>query len=104
MPPRNQPAIISALVVLIVHLLKWRLQPHLRGRSWQLTLAEQRRRVQRMSGRSPSLGARLPALIDQAWPRARRLLADEMGVALRDIPLDNPFSANDLIDLTPEDE
>ena len=35
----------SHLIILMVHLLKWRLQPERRGRSWALTIAEQRREV-----------------------------------------------------------
>src|SRR5690242_600857 len=38
----------SAYVVLLHHLLKWRFQPRRRSRSWQLTIAEQRRRVRKV--------------------------------------------------------
>ena len=37
----------SRLGVLLAHLLKWRYQPDRRGRSWRLTIAEQRRRIAR---------------------------------------------------------
>ena len=45
----------SQLGVLLAHLLKWRHQPDQRGRSWRLTIAEQRRRIDRLLKRNPSL-------------------------------------------------
>jgi hypothetical protein len=32
--------LVSRLIVLMVHLLKWRFQPSLRGRSWKLSVDE----------------------------------------------------------------
>jgi hypothetical protein len=42
----------SALRILMLHLLKWDHQPNMRGRSWTLTMREQRRRVLRHCGRT----------------------------------------------------
>lgn len=38
----------SRLEVLIMHLLKWQFQPNLRSRSWQLTIKEQRLRLEKI--------------------------------------------------------
>src|SRR5262245_11269344 len=38
----------TALAVLLMHLLKWDHQPNKRGRSWENTVREQRRRVERV--------------------------------------------------------
>ena len=38
----------SRLEVLIMHLLKWQFQPGFRSRSWQLTVKEQRLRLDRL--------------------------------------------------------
>jgi hypothetical protein len=35
--------LINRLAVLLMHLLKWDYQPERRGRSWELTIKEQRR-------------------------------------------------------------
>lgn len=45
----------SRLSVLLLHLLKWSHQPELRGRSWELTIKEQRRRLARHLNDNPSL-------------------------------------------------
>lgn len=45
----------SLLEVLFLHLLKWAFQPSHRGHSWQLTIAEQRRKVARRLSKSRSL-------------------------------------------------
>jgi len=49
----------SRLEVLIMHLLKWQFQPNLRSRSWQLTIKEQRLRLERLLKENPSLSALL---------------------------------------------
>ena len=45
----------SRLTVLLLHLLKWQFQSELRGRSWDLTITEQRRRIVRHLNANPSL-------------------------------------------------
>ncbi len=45
----------SRLSVLLLHLLKWSHQPELRGRSWELTIKEQRRQLARHLRKNPSL-------------------------------------------------
>ena len=50
----------SRLAVLLTHLLKWTYQPNLRGRSWELTIKEQRRALVRHLKIMPSLKAKLP--------------------------------------------
>ncbi len=47
----------SRLGVLLLHLLKWAHQPERRGKSWRLTIEEQRRQIARHLRDNPSLGA-----------------------------------------------
>src|SRR5258708_1548102 len=42
MAKRDKREVVSRLVVLLVHLLKWERQPDKRSRSWELTIREQR--------------------------------------------------------------
>jgi hypothetical protein len=49
----------SRLEILIVHLLKWQFQPSLRSRSWQLTIKEQRLRLELLMQENPSLRSHL---------------------------------------------
>ena len=55
--------LLSRLEVLFIHLLKWRFQPARRGRSWQLSIAGQRRKIARRLERSPSLKHKLPGIL-----------------------------------------
>jgi predicted phage tail protein len=47
------------MVVLIAHLLKWQFQPERQGRSWQLTIRNQRKAIQLHLKQAPSLKTKL---------------------------------------------
>ena len=49
-------ALESCLTQLIMHLLKWDFQPHLRSRSWQGSIQKQRHRANKILMENPSLG------------------------------------------------
>jgi Domain of unknown function DUF29 len=57
----------SRLEVLIMHLLKWQFQPNLRSRSWQLTIKEQRLRVEKLLKENPSLSSFLAESLDKTY-------------------------------------
>ena len=52
--------LVSRLVVLLLHLLKWQYQPARRGRSWQVTIENTRDELDRHMIDNPSLKAKLP--------------------------------------------
>jgi len=60
----------SRLEILIMHLLKWQFQPNLRSRSWQLTIKEQRLRLEQLLQENPSLKSNLTEIIDKVYPLA----------------------------------
>ena len=66
----EQQQLESRLIVLILHLLKWRFQPNLRGSSWRLTMKEQRSRIARHLRKNPSLQAVLDETIADAYSDA----------------------------------
>ncbi len=74
------------LEILLTHLLKWRYQPDFRGRSWQLTIIEQRRRIAKLLAANPSLQARLDACFLDAYDDARFGAMRETGLALEVFP------------------
>lgn len=77
----------NRLVVLLVHLLKWQYQPERRGRSWQLTIEEQRLRIIRRLTKNPSLRSRLPEVIEQdAYPIAVIVAARETNLEKTTFP------------------
>jgi len=89
--------LINRLAVLLAHLLKWHYQPIFRGRSWQLTIKEQRRQLQRLLKDNPSLHARLEEFIDDAYVDSVLLAARETGVEESDFPAKCPYLQKDLL-------
>ncbi len=72
----------SRLEILIMHLLKWQFQPNLRSRSWQLTIKEQRLRLDQLLQENPSLQSILTEVIDKVYPLATISAERETGVYL----------------------
>ena len=91
----------SRLQVILVHLLKWQLQIEHRSISWRGTINTQRNDLEWVLEDSPSLRRMVPALLSEAYIRARREAADEMDLipaAARMIPQTCPFSAEQVLD------
>jgi len=84
----------NRLAVLLAHLLKWRYQPERQGRSWLLTIEEQRQRSQRVLKQNPSLRPKLPDTFFDAYADARLMAAREMGVDKRSLPQDCPWTVD----------
>lgn len=81
----------SHLIVLMVHLLKWNVQPERRGRSWALTIAEQRREAERVLAENPSLKPSVPDLLESAYRTARLRAARQARLSVKEFPEQNPF-------------
>lgn len=82
----------SRLEVLFLHLLKWKYQPSHRGRSWQLTVAEQRRKIERRLSKSPSLKHDLYEITRDAYGDAILSAARETGMEESVFPQESPWS------------
>ncbi len=91
--------LIHQLAVLLAHLLKWQYQPSFRGRSWQLTLKEQRRQVLRLFKDNPSLKAKWSDFIDDAYGDAILSAAKETGLDESVFPIECPYQQKDILDL-----
>jgi hypothetical protein len=72
----------SRLEILIMHLLKWQFQPNLRSRSWQLTIKEQRLRLENILQENPSLRSHLAGVIEKVYPLATLSAERETGLSL----------------------
>ncbi len=57
----------SRLEVLLTHLLKWKYQPSRRGASWELTIKEQRKRIEKRIKKMPSLRSILAEIFLDAY-------------------------------------
>lgn len=101
----EQRAIESNLVVVLLHLLKYKYQPHKKSNSWKSSIREHRRRIRRAFKTSPSLKNYLRSVFDECYRDATEQAADETGLALDTFPLECPFTISEVLDrdYLPED-
>ena len=85
----------SRLEVLIMHLLKWQFQPNLRSRSWQLTIKEQRLRLDKLLKENPSLKSSLADVKEKIYPLAIISAEKETGLAL--FPETCPYDLTEIL-------
>lgn len=85
------------LTILIAHVLKWRMQPDLRSRSWVATIRVQQNDIRDLIEENPSLKARLAEALEKAHDEARELASIEMGRPRTDCEREGSFELNDLL-------
>jgi hypothetical protein len=90
--------LVNRLVVLILHLLKWRYQPAFQSKSWQLTVKEQRRRLATHLEENPSLKGKLPAALSEAYDLAKIEAERQTGLAEMTFPATCPFTFEQMMD------
>lgn len=72
--------LVSALRVLLLHLLKWDFQPEKRTRSWALSIAAQRLEIEDILADNSGLKPRISEAMSRAYRRARIEAAKETGL------------------------
>ena len=90
-------ALGSRLEVLLTHLLKIRYQPEMYTKSWDLTVKEQRLRIQRFLRDSPGLKPKLPQAWEDAWEPALIQAQKETGLDAAAFPESNLFILEQVI-------
>ncbi len=85
------------LVVLVMHLLKWRHQPGGRSRSWSATIDEQRLQIEGILGELPSLRPAVTAMLAEAHSIARARAIAETGLADEAFPEACPFTGDQVL-------
>jgi hypothetical protein len=90
--------LINRLAVLLAHLLKWRHQPTFRGRSWTLTIKEQRRQLERHLRDNPSLARKFSEFVTDAYGDSVLLAARETGLEEDVFPRTCPYSESEILD------
>lgn len=93
----DRRALGGHLTNVLLHLLKWQYQPRRRSASWALSINNGRQEIDWIIQDSPSLRPRLPALLQDAYPTARRNAAAQTRLALKNFPETCPFSAEQVI-------
>jgi len=91
-------AVRSHLRVLLWHGLKWTYQPDHRTTSWRTSIRNARAEIADRLEDSPSLRPLVPALLASAYPRARRLAADETSLPLATFPEACPWTIEQVLD------
>lgn len=87
----------SALRLLMAHMLKWDHQPQRRSRSWQLTIINNRRRVERLLAKNPSLKSRRDEAVRDAYQDGRAEAYAQTKLPLATFPEECPYSWADLM-------
>lgn len=90
-------ALGSRLEVVLTHLLKVRYQPEMHTKSWDLTIQEQRLRIQRLLRDNPGLKPKLPQVWEDAWEPALIEAQKETGLDATAFPQENPFTLDEAI-------
>ena len=93
----NKRELISRLSVLLAHLLKWKFQSGRRGKSWELTIQEQRFEVQDLLDDSPSLKPELDEQLNHAYAKALIIAQKETGFDRDIFPKFCPFSLKEAL-------
>lgn len=100
MSGRDRRALESHLLVLLLHLLKWRYQPLGRqtGHSWAASIREARTRIAVGLLEHPGLHQDVAAGLARAWPKARRDASRQTGLPLATFPTVCPWTMEQLYD------
>ncbi|MCK5535293.1 MAG: DUF29 domain-containing protein [Bacteroidales bacterium] len=94
MAKRDKRELISHLIILLAHLLKWQFQlkqfseiyRNFHVSSWKYTIIEQRMQITEQLEMSPSLKTYLSAALQKAYPKAVELVHKETGLSKTDFP------------------
>ncbi|MBC5795825.1 DUF29 domain-containing protein [Sphaerospermopsis sp. LEGE 00249] len=90
----------NRLIILLMHLLKWKYQPANQSSSWLATIDEQRRQILFIFEDSPSLEKNFLATIsDKCYQMARKSASKETKLPLGVFPESCPFCHAEIFDL-----
>jgi hypothetical protein len=96
---RNRRAVRTFLRSLILHLLKWQMQPGQRSPSWIASIGDSRVHLKDIFEQSPSLRRFASESAGSVYPDARRFAANETGLTQTALPAECPYSFDQLMDL-----
>jgi hypothetical protein len=90
--------LVSAIRIVLHHLLKWDHQPERRSRSWVITIDEHRRRIRRELRDSPSVKPRIEEAIGEAYADALAGARRETGLPPKVFPRMCPYSRQEIVE------
>ncbi len=89
--------LINRLIILMAHLLKWKLQQPRRSTSWELTIKNQRAQLMDLLEDSPSLKNELEETFRKAYQRAISVAAEQTGIEEEKFPKKAPFTLKECL-------
>jgi hypothetical protein len=89
--------LINRLSLIITHLLKWQLQPNMRGHSWKYTIREQRDQAKIHLEDNPSLKHKINEIILKAYKLSISKAVRETGLDEKYFPTECPYTFDQLL-------
>jgi Domain of unknown function DUF29 len=94
----EKAAIENSLIVLLIHLLKYRFQPDQRSSSWRGSIVEHRRRLRKLIRESPSLRPYAHEVYAECYADSCEQAAAETGLPPATFPAAPLFSLDQALD------
>jgi hypothetical protein len=94
---RERQSLESNFIVLVLHLLKWQLQPEQRSGSWEADIIEHRRRVNRSLKDSPSLNSYLVSRASECYTEAVKQAKAATGLPIETFPSQCPYDLTEML-------
>lgn len=98
MGKRDRRLISHQLANILLNLLEGQHLPDWQGKTWRCALHGARQELGWILTDSPSLCHQLTDLIDAAYPGARQMVAEAMGLPLVTFPEQCPFTLEQILD------
>ncbi|MCG6137138.1 MAG: DUF29 domain-containing protein [Nostoc sp. LLA-1] len=90
----------NRLIVLLMHLFKWKYQSEKQSYSWLSTIDEQRRQILLIFEDSPSLEKKyLDTVFDKCYQMARKSASRDTQLSISTFPESCPFSHSEIFDI-----
>ncbi len=89
---RDRRAVVSQLIRLLLHLLKWQYQPERRSDSWLDSITDARVQIELAFEDSPSLKSYLARQVESSYERARRQAVQQAGISESVFPTTCPYT------------
>ncbi|MEB3174110.1 MAG: DUF29 domain-containing protein [Cyanobacteriota bacterium] len=93
----NRREVRSRLIVLMLHLLKWKYQPEKQSNSWIDAITEQRLQLRLIMEDSPSLKPFAEDVLDKCYQEARKEAIEETNLPSSVLPLERPFTQAEIL-------
>jgi hypothetical protein len=98
MGKRDKRELVSRFIILIAHLLKWQYQTDKQSTSWRSSIIEQRKKIAYLLKNEPGLKPYILEAIENAYPEAVDLAAEETELPLSVFPSICPYSKEQLLE------